>query len=211
MRLFVGIPIPVDIAENLYPVARAIRGLEAQTPENMHLTLKFIGTVHDRVTAASIDDALLQTRFTPFDLQIAGLGMFGTDRKARILWAAVQAQPLLNQLAHRVESALFRCDDISGQLDRRKFTPHVTLGRNRSASRAVIGQAVADHADLVSRSFQVDRFCLYQSISTGDGPVYQVVAEYDGVGIGHPAARETPAFCDDEAFADIDFTAGPKR
>ncbi|WP_339777209.1 RNA 2',3'-cyclic phosphodiesterase [uncultured Thalassospira sp.] len=209
MRLFVGIPIPADIAQDLYPIARAIRGLEAQTPENMHLTLKFIGNVQDRIVAAQIDDALLHTRFSPFDLQVAGLGMFGTDRKARILWAAVLPQPVLTQLAHRVESALFRCDAISGQLDRRKFAPHITLGRNRSASRAVVGQAVADHADLASRAFRVTRFCLYQSISTRDGPVYQVMAEY-GEGIDVPAPEKSRTG-DHDVFADIDFSVGPER
>ncbi|OSQ40611.1 RNA 2',3'-cyclic phosphodiesterase [Thalassospira mesophila] len=211
MRLFVGIPIPADIAEDLYPIARAMRGLDAQTPKNMHLTLKFIGNVDNGLTAAVIDDVLHHTRFTPFDLQIAGLGMFGTARKARILWAGVQPQPLLTQLAHRVEAALFRCDDISNQLDRRKFAPHITLGRNRSASRAAVGQAVVDHAGLPSRSFRVETFCLYQSISTGEGPVYQVMAHY-GAGITRrPAASEKPSVSDVDAFADIDFTVGSER
>ncbi|WP_254424254.1 RNA 2',3'-cyclic phosphodiesterase [Thalassospira marina] len=209
MRLFVGIPIPADIAEDLYPIARAIRGLEAQTPENMHLTLKFIGNVDDRHVAGTIDDALMAIGFDGFDLKVAGLGMFGTDKKARILWAAVQNQPLLGQLAQRVESALLACEDISEQLEQRKFAPHITLGRNRSAHRAVVEQAVVDHADVTSRVFHVDKFCLYQSISTNDGPVYQVMAEY-GAGEGKAGHTQMENAGFEAAFADIDFSKGPE-
>ncbi len=209
MRLFVGIPIPADIAQDLYPIARAIRGLDAQTPENMHLTLKFIGTVEDRHLATSIDEALMSVAFDGFDLKIAGLNMFGTDKKARILWAAVQNQPLLGQLAGRAESALLACEDLSDRLEVRKFTPHITLGRNRSAPRAVVEQAVVDHADVTSRVFHVDHFCLYQSISTHDGLVYQVMAEYGAGSDTQTALRDKQAE-HEAAFADIDFSKGPE-
>lgn len=39
MRLFVGVEIPGDVAAELYPLARGIKGLDAQTPNNMHITL----------------------------------------------------------------------------------------------------------------------------------------------------------------------------
>lgn len=209
MRLFVGIPVPADIAKDLYPIARAIRGLDAQTPENMHLTLKFIGEVEDRHVAACIDAALMSVAFDVFDLKVAGLNMFGTDKKARILWAAVQNQPLLGQLAGRVESALLACDDLAGQLEARKFTPHITLGRNRTAHRAVVEQAVVDHADVTSRAFQVDHFCLYQSISTHEGPVYQIMAEY-GAESEMPTDGQDKKAEHEAAFADIDFSKGPE-
>ena len=69
MRLFVGVEIPADIADDLYPLARGIRGLDAQTPENMHITLKFIGNV-DPGLAREIDAALSELPFEPFDLRV---------------------------------------------------------------------------------------------------------------------------------------------
>jgi 2'-5' RNA ligase len=178
MRLFVGVEIPGDIAAELYPLARGIRGLDAQTPENMHITLKFIGDV-DPGLAAEIDQALSQVAFEPFDLQVQGLDVFASSRKIRIFWAGVKDQPALRRLAHRVEKALLALEG-SPDLDARKFTPHITLGRNRDAARATIEQAVADHVDLTSRVFTIDRFCLYESHSTSDGPEFRVIAAYDG-------------------------------
>jgi 2'-5' RNA ligase len=178
MRLFVGVEIPGDIAAELYPLARGIKGLDAQTPENMHITLKFIGNV-DPGLAEEIDQALAQIPFEPFDLQVQGLDVFASSRKIRIFWAGVKDQPVMRRLAQRVENALLALDDCP-ELDARKFTPHITLGRNRDAARATIEQAVADHVDLTSRVFTIDRFCLYESHSTSDGPEFRVIAAYDG-------------------------------
>jgi 2'-5' RNA ligase len=179
MRLFVGVEIPHDIATDLYPLGRAIKGLDAQTPENMHITLKFIGNV-DPGLASEIDRALSQVVFEPFDLQVSGLDMFASNRKVRIFWAGVKDQPALRTLANRVENALLSLDECP-DMDMRKFNPHITLGRNRDAARATVEQAVADNIDLTSRSFTVDRFCLYESHSTVDGPEFRVIAAYTGV------------------------------
>lgn len=178
MRLFVGVEIPADIADDLYPLARGIRGLDAQTPENMHITLKFIGNV-DPGLAKEIDAALSELPFEPFDLRVQGLGIFASARKLRIFWAGVADQPALHSLANRVEKALLRLEECP-DMDMRKFNPHITLGRNRDAARATVEQAVADNIGLTSRSFTVDRFCLYESHSTVDGPEFRVVAAYDG-------------------------------
>ncbi|WP_114096607.1 RNA 2',3'-cyclic phosphodiesterase [Thalassospira profundimaris] len=207
MRLFVGVEIPGDIAAELYPLARGIKGLDAQTPENMHITLKFIGNV-DPGLAAEIDQALSDVAFEPFDLQVDGLNVFASSRKIRIFWAGVKDQPVMRRLAHRVENALLALDDCP-ELDARKFTPHITLGRNRDAARATIEQAVADHVDLSSRVFTIDRFCLYESHSTSDGPEFRVIAAYDGTG----ARPRTPELIDDFATGDfdVDFHKGDFR
>ncbi|MCC9620975.1 RNA 2',3'-cyclic phosphodiesterase [Thalassospira sp. MA62] len=186
MRLFVGVEIPDDIATELYPLGRAIKGLEAQTPDNMHITLKFIGNV-DRGLAEEIDAALSNVAFEPFDLTVSGVDMFASSRKVRIFWAGVKDQPALHALARRVEGALRPLYDDLPAMDMRNFTPHITLGRNRDAARASIEQAIADHADLASRPFTVDRFCLYESHATSDGPVFRVIAAYDGT---QPETRE---------------------
>lgn len=178
MRLFVGVEIPHDVAVDLYPLGRAIKGLDAQTPQNMHITLKFIGNV-DPGLAGEIDQALSQVAFEPFDLQVSGLDMFASNRKVRIFWAGVKDQPALRTLANRVENALLALEECP-DMDMRKFTPHITLGRNRDAARASIERAIVDHGDVSSRVFTVDRFCLYESHSTVDGPEFQIVAAYDG-------------------------------
>ena len=180
MRLFVGIEIPADIAADLYPLARGIRGIEAQTPANMHITLKFIGNV-DPGLAKEIDGVLSNLPFKPFELQVSGLGVFASARKIRILWAGVAKQPELHALAHRVENSLLAMEECPN-MDMRNFTPHITLGRNRDAARATVEQTIADHLDLTSRAFTVDRFCLYESHSTTDGPEFRMVAAYDGAG-----------------------------
>jgi len=178
MRLFVGVEIPGDVAADLYPLARGIKGLDAQTPDNMHITLKFIGNV-DPGLAGEIDQALAKIAFEPFDLEVQGLNVFASSRKIRIFWAGVKEQPVMRQLATRVENALLALEECP-DMEMRKFTPHITLGRNRNAARATIEQAVADHIDLSSRAFTIDRFCLYQSHSTADGPEFRVIAAYDG-------------------------------
>src|SRR5205807_2390184 len=102
-----------------------IPGAHWVEPENMHITLRFIGEVDDS-TAEEIDHALQRIAAEGFSLELAGLGTFGQGFKARSLWTGVNPSAELSRLQGKIESALVR----SGlPPETRKFTPHVTLAR----------------------------------------------------------------------------------
>ena len=70
------------------PGARWVR------PDNIHLTLRFLGEV-DAPTAADLDTQLGRIGATAFELRIAGVGTFGPARNPTALWAgAARSEPL---------------------------------------------------------------------------------------------------------------------
>ena len=100
-------------------------------PENMHVTLKFIGEVSE-AEAEDIHNELTRISAKPFSYDIHGLETFGQGRKAHALYMKVGLTPELELLQGRTESAVVR----AGQpREARKFKPHITLARLKKPRR----------------------------------------------------------------------------
>ena len=81
IRLFVGLALPFDVCERLADLPRGLPNAKLIKPENIHLTLRFIGEV-DEDKAADIDAMLAGVHAPAFDLSLAGVGHFGHGHRA---------------------------------------------------------------------------------------------------------------------------------
>ena len=97
IRLFTALEVPASAAERLCTLQSGLRGARWISPENFHITLRFIGDVSED-TAFEIDEALMQIEAAPFDLQLDGLGSFGHS-KPHALWAGVAESETLARAA----------------------------------------------------------------------------------------------------------------
>lgn len=173
MRLFVGIELPEAIRSALSAVMGGVDGARWQTTEQLHLTLRFIGNLPED-TARDIDLALQQVRVDPMDIQIKGVGVFGTERKPRALWAGVTPGAPLDQLHQRIESALVR----SGlPPEPRKFKAHVTLARFKTRPGR-LGRFLSLHDGLESPPWEARNFTLFRSHLARTGAIYEPLAQY---------------------------------
>lgn len=175
IRLFTAIELPDRARLTLAGFAGGVPGARWVPPENMHLTLRFIGEV-DEPTAADLDAALAGLRAPPFDLTIAGAGGFSRGKYPAMLWAGVDANAALLHLQDRVESVLVRAGCAA---DGRKFTPHVTLARLDHAPRDRVEAFIAAHALLRLAPFTVRQFTLFSSHHGREHPTYIPEARYD--------------------------------
>jgi 2'-5' RNA ligase len=130
MRLFVALEIPSTVRKNLAELVNSLRAVSPQTrwvrPENLHVTLKFIGEVPE-TQLASIRTALAQVRSDrPVTLDFGGLGFFPNERHPRVFWAGIEASPNLKTLAADIEKAT---ETLSIAREQRPFSPHLTLAR----------------------------------------------------------------------------------
>ena len=129
MRLFIAIELSDEMKTALVEAQNAMydRGVRGSfsPEENLHLTLAFIG---DYPASEPVLDALSTLRFSPFPLNLDGLGCFGD-----LWWAGVKESPALAALARRVRRAL-----AEGEIpfDRKRFAPHITLLRRATKSAA---------------------------------------------------------------------------
>ena len=176
MRLFVALAIPEVVAQPLLLVQGGVPGARWQSRDQLHLTLAFIGEVDGR-DAAMIDDALAGIRAPAFSIQLHGVGQFGTGKQTRAhaLWAAARANPALDHLQRKVDSAIRK---VGRPHDPHKFTPHVTLARLRHPELEKVREWLTDHALFTSNEFPVESFCLYSSKLTSDGSIYRIEQEY---------------------------------
>ncbi len=106
-----------------FPRARAMR------PDNLHLTLAFIGEL-DTARAAQVAAELDRLPFESFTWTLDAVGAF--DR-ARVLWAAGPDCVALAALAQRVRALL---DVMHMPYDRKPFVAHVTLLRELTRDEA---------------------------------------------------------------------------
>lgn len=174
IRLFVGVGLPEDIRARLAGLQAGVPGARWVPPENIHLSLRFIGDVNEG-EADDIHDALESVRTRRFALSLAGVGHFESAGQVHTLWVGVDKNPDLVALRDRVESALVR---IGRPPEGRRFTPHVTLARLRDAAIGRVSTFLAVNALFRAGPIAVDRFTLYSSAMQGHGRLYRPEADY---------------------------------
>ncbi|MDP3463270.1 MAG: RNA 2',3'-cyclic phosphodiesterase [Bacteroidales bacterium] len=144
-------------------------------PEQMHLTLKFIGETHpDKVPVISSELDSISQKHKSFDLQFDKHGIFGSRYDPRVVWIGSQNQsPEIFALANDVLDGM---DRIGFARDRQNFVPHLTLGRIRSLTDKHRFHRIFDQLpSAVYLNTSVDRFHLYESKLTPSGPKYTIL------------------------------------
>src|ERR1043166_1761903 len=130
-RLFVSLELPPAVTEQLAELDPHLRGVRWLAPEQMHLTLSFLGDVsHD--IQETLEKNLEAVAWKAFFLPISGLGTFPGKGRPNILWVGVgTGHPHLFQLHKRVQEAAIQA---GLEPDLRSFHPHITLARCRDVS-----------------------------------------------------------------------------
>jgi len=174
MRLFVGLGVPEGLARRLAILQGGLPGARWVVPENMHLSLRFIGEV-TRNDTADIDERLSGVSAPCFDLALYGVGFFGQGAKARALWVGIEASDELSFVQAKIESAVVRAGQPP---EGRKFTPHITLARFNRADANRLQNFVEGNSLFRAGPWSVDRFTLFESRMGKGGSVYTPLADY---------------------------------
>ncbi len=187
IRSFIAIDLPADLKERLRQTSDS---LSRQAPrgsvrwsriEGIHLTLKFLGDVA-RTDLGQIEAALAQVcrAQAPFVFTASGLGCFPNVRRPRVLWVGIREESgALAGLQREIERAL---DPLGHPPERRKFHPHLTLGR---VKRKVPKRDVARLGEIVANSqvgdltqVGVQSLHLFRSDLRPTGAVYTSLATF---------------------------------
>ena len=180
MRAFVAVDLPEELRAELRSrqksLQKAARGARWVRPEGIHLTLKFLGEIPDeKVDKISKTLASLPT-FTPFKLQVKGIGFFPQARRPRVLWVGIKPCPPLEALAAQVNKSL---EAIGFAGEQRAFQPHLTLARFRVPQpQPEIEKAISENDPTVLGLVTVREFFLFESILRPQGAEYRKVARF---------------------------------
>ena len=163
MRLFIALQLNHEMKDALIGIQDSMRNLGVRgnysKPENLHLTLAFIGEYGDPDHVLEILD---QIRFEPFDLQLKGIGSF-----RGLWWAGIEESDELRRVVKRLRRALA---EAGIPFDRKKFSPHITLIRKPVTQDGRIPEAVL--AKELTASMIADHISLMRSDRGKNGMIY---------------------------------------
>jgi len=186
-RLFVAIDFPTAQRDRLAGLCRGVPGARWVQPDQLHLTLRFIGEV-DGPIFHDVAEALDAIHLPCFELQLKGVGHFPPGGEPRVLWAGVAPSDMLSRLRSAIERAVVEAGIAP---DPRRFTSHVTLARLKAARSGQIALYLAEHSLFASAPIPIGQFHLYSSWLGSKQALHRIEASY-------PLVDPTPAGHDDE-------------
>ena len=161
MRLFIAIEFQKNIIDTLTDLQEDLRNCGVRgrftPPENLHMTLAFIGEYGN---PEEILDIMNRVAFEPFVLKLEGLQHYRD-----MFFARISDNPALNAYVRRLRRNLAEWDI---PYDRKKFSPHITLMRKASFQKGVDGIPVI----VPQKEIFVERISLFRSERGKHGMIY---------------------------------------
>ena len=186
IRAFVALRMSAEVESAIIgfvdPLRELHSGVRWVRPQNLHLTLRFLGDRVDRNLLLPLDQTLNQIagQTSPFMLRACGTGAFPNLDRPRTIWIGLVSEELI-RLAQQVEGAAVHAGFVP---EGRPYTPHLTIGR----VRALHGWQRMRHVlhESLNQDFGaalISEMILYRSILGGKAAQYQALARYQLTGV----------------------------
>ena len=180
VRTFIAIEIPENILSDIRELQQNLRhfGIDIRwiRPENIHLTLKFLGDV----PAANIDGIFraiskAAEKVSSISLKAKGIGMFPGIKHPRVLWVGLDGQ--LDDLMRLQKTVDANLKDMGFPLERRPFKGHLTIGRIKvKLNTKTFGDALTTFGNFETQTFTADKITVFKSELKPQGAVYTRLA-----------------------------------
>ena len=176
IRSFIALDLPEDLRKGLQNLQDRVRKLTDCVrwvkPDNIHLTLKFLGAIEEsQVEPIGRILENMTTGIAPFKLQVKGFGAFPNARNPKVIWMGMddnQQRVVLFQ--EKLEETLAA---IGFAPEKRTYSPHLTLGRvKESRGKREIEQLIEKYKDEDLGYFTAGSIVFYRSDLQPSGPVY---------------------------------------
>ncbi|MDO9350005.1 MAG: RNA 2',3'-cyclic phosphodiesterase [Deltaproteobacteria bacterium] len=181
LRSFLAIELPATILKRIEEVQKDLKSSRADvrwvSPENIHLTLKFFGTIEESIIESIIKLIEGPVQGTPlFFLKIQGMGAFPGLKNPRVIWMGFQeGKEIIVAIQKQLERELGK---IGFPPEDRPFHPHLTLGRMRSnRGKDELVRGMERYREEEFGNFQVEKVVLFKSELRPTGPIYTALRE----------------------------------
>jgi 2'-5' RNA ligase len=178
IRSFIAISISSELRdeiERLLAVLKSIPGnIKWVNSDSVHLTLKFLGNI-SILQVEQINSILKESvnGITTFQLKTSGKGAFPSVKNPRVYWIGIEETENNNLILiqKKIEEELIR---IGFESEKRKFSPHLTIGRVRDFKNIQQVNNVFINHDFPTIEFSVQNIFLMKSQLTPRGAIYSV-------------------------------------
>ena len=178
-RVFIGIPIGRKIKSILPSFKSTVHCsrdiIRWIPPDNIHLTLCFLGNISDQDIPNIIQTLENCITFKYFKIIIESTGVFPSPNIPKILWIGIgKGADELASLQQHIEKAVRKFKEINRK---EIFTPHITIARIR---RSQLKIDVLPFLNTVYSPIELDvnSVCLYESILLPERAQYRVLTEF---------------------------------
>jgi 2'-5' RNA ligase len=181
VRTFIAIDVDNYVRERALHLMDILRTANADVkwvePENLHITIKFLGEVLSRDIyhiCQAVQKAV--ANIEPFPLIVQGAGAFPDLIRPRTIWLGFsEGQEQLASLHRSVENALL---PLGFPREGRPFKAHLTLGRVRRSSPGLarLAQLLRDQTEFSGAETYVEEVIVFSSQLTPEGPIYEPLA-----------------------------------
>lgn len=165
MRLFIALPIPQFVKQQLVDLEQPIGGVRWQSENQIHLTLKFLGETGSE-QANDLKSHLGDITLPAFTISLKGFGYFPQGKRPRVLWTRIKKSTPLVTLQQTVEDY---CREIGFEAENRSFKPHITIARINGASKRDIMSFINQHKQFQISEIPIEEFVLYESKLDSEG------------------------------------------
>lgn len=152
--------------------------LKLVSTQNIHLTIRFLGDIPVSMVDV-IYEEMKNIQFSPFRIEISGLGVFPKLNYPRVIWAGIkkgskELEDIFAQLEYRLRRLGFKKDN-------KGFSPHLTIARVRTGrNKARLAELVMELQDYEFGIVNADCLRLKKSDLTPRGPIYTNLREICG-------------------------------
>ena len=178
-RIFIAVNLPERIKEELLLYHEKWPDLPIKwvKPDNLHITLIFLGNINDQ-EILEIDRAVkeITARYQSFSINLNRI-CYAPPKKIppRMVWAEGQKVEKLANLKQDLEKSLIN-SGINFSLENRDFRPHITLGRIKAWEwKKIEPEERPEINEDISLSFNVNSIEVMESELKRAGPKYTVL------------------------------------
>jgi RNA 2',3'-cyclic 3'-phosphodiesterase len=181
MRAFIAIELPNDIKDALAELQEKLKSSGADVrwvaAQNIHFTLKFLGEIDARQSAAIAE--ILEETGKNNAVFLSCVGVFPKADFPRVIWTGIDSgEEESKKIAAELEQRLTAIG-IPGE--KRAFSSHITIGRARSLQnkdKLIQGlHNLAGYFETEKPQFPAEKITLFKSTLTPKGPIYEIQKE----------------------------------
>lgn len=179
MRCFIAIDMSEDIKRSIASVIEKAdhksKGIRWVSLENIHLTLKFLGEVSEKMIS-DIEKKLSAICGAQkiFDMKIYGIGAFPNFKYPNILWVGIDVSTELKDLFEAIEESL---SELGFEKENKKFSPHLTIARIKDKKGTDLTlKALSPFKDTFFGNINVKEVLLLKSILRSTGAEYSKIS-----------------------------------
>ncbi len=170
MRLFIAFDVSDEVKSYCRQIQSQLPDSDSKPVKEFHLTLRFLGECGESETKDMIEN-LKEIKFDSFKAKTTELGVFPSENFIKVVWLGLEPKEKIINLKEQIEKALSLTKD-------KRFHPHITLARIKFLKNKPEYIQKLKEIQTKELKFEVKSIKLYKSELTPQGPVHEVVEEF---------------------------------